>query len=268
MNARESMLLNYDGLAAGTSLAGELCPACEGGQTRERSLSVSSEGGGIKWYCHRASCGFSGSTVGGMRQSSLPTQNVQCRGLVGRTLIRESSALDTSVEQILRDKYSITDRHRRIAGLGWDEEDNSLVMPVYGVRGEVLGANLRRLDGRTPKTKLHAEQGAIAWYVNHTATGIIIVEDQLSAIRASDYLTSVALLGTHFNEERCLAIKESGYQPVYLALDNDAWDRAISYVREYRYLLRLIPLRLSKDLKNMTDDELKQFMTENGIWTQ
>jgi hypothetical protein len=60
------------------------------------------------------------------------------------------------------------------------------------------------------------EQGVIAWYTNRTTRALIIVEDQLSAIRASDY---------------------------------------VKYAKQYRTYLGLRLLRLDKDIKDMSDKE-------------
>lgn len=42
-----------------------ICPKCEGGQTREGSLGVviSKDGNSAKWYCFRGTCGYRGATV-------------------------------------------------------------------------------------------------------------------------------------------------------------------------------------------------------------
>ena len=131
-------------------------------------------------------------------------------------------------------------------------------------QGERLGCVLRALDGRQPKTLTHTEQGAISWHVNHTTDGVIIVEDQFSAIRASDYLTSVALLGTNLNEERVAEIKAAGLGPVYLALDADAWQVAVRYAVKYRSELRPQLLRLAKDIKDQSKEELDHLFASIG----
>ena len=120
---------------------------------------------------------------------------------------------------------------------------------------------LRALDGTKPKVISHTEKGAMAWYVNHTTPGVIIVEDQLSALRASSFLTSVALLGTNLSEERVAEIKKAGYSPVYLALDNDAIATAVKYVVKYRSVLPMQLVRLSKDIKDQTEEELAALIT-------
>jgi len=95
----------------------------------------------------------------------------------------------------------------------------------------------------------------MAWYTNRTTRTLIIVEDQLSAIRASDYVNSVALLGTNLNQERATEIREAGLRPAYLALDKDAWELSVRYAKQYRTYLGLQLLRLDKDIKDMTDEE-------------
>lgn len=138
-------------------------------------------------------------------------------------------------------------------------------MPVRGYEGEELGVMLRALDGRKPKAVSHTEKGAIAWYVNRITPGVIIVEDQLSAVRASDFLTSVALLGTNLSDERVMEIKKAGLGPVYLALDNDAVASAVKYVVKYRGVLPMQLVRLDKDIKDMTHEEATALFAGIGI---
>lgn len=123
---------------------------------------------------------------------------------------------------------------------------------------------LRALDNRKPKVVSHTEKGAIAWYVNRITPGVIIVEDQLSALRASAYLTSVALLGTNLSEERVEEIRKVAKGQVYLALDNDAIQTAVKYVVKYRSVLPMRLLRLDKDIKDMQQEELEALAKENG----
>lgn len=137
-------------------------------------------------------------------------------------------------------------------------------MPVRDVQGQELGVVLRSLSGEKPKVISHTEKGVMAWYTNHATTGVIIVEDQLSAIRASDYLTSVALLGTNLSEERAKEIKQAGRGPVYLALDNDAIASAVKYVVKYRSVLSLQLVRLDKDIKDMSHEEANDLFASIG----
>lgn len=115
---------------------------------------------------------------------------------------------------------------------------------------------LRSLSGAKPKVVSYTEQGAMAWYVNRITPGVIIVEDQLSALRASAFLTSVALLGTNLSEERVEEIRKAGHRPVYLALDNDAIASAVKFVVKYRSTLPMQLVRLDKDIKDHNNEEL------------
>lgn len=260
MNARQTVQLTYETLGEGQTLAGELCPACSGGESREATLSVSRRDGLLLWNCHRASCGFRGASTGGRyERRSAPV--VQTRGTVGRQMVRESEPVPAEASEYLRNRYRITARHAAKYDLGWYE--GRLSVPVRNYQGEILGVNLRSLSGEVPKSKLHSEKGALSWFVNHTSPDIIIVEDQFSAMRASDYSTSVALLGTNLNEERVSEIKQVARGTVYLALDADAWDKAVKYVLQYRSWLPLRLLKLTKDIKDMTDEELASFMSAN-----
>lgn len=104
----------------------------------------------------------------------------------------------------------------------------------------------------------------MAWFTNVRSSGIIIVEDQLSAIRASDYLTSVALLGTHLNDERVQELRAAKTRPIYLALDNDAIGTAVKHVVKYKSLLPMQLVRLSKDIKDMTHEEADRLFAGIG----
>lgn len=259
MNVREQMVLEFADLEDGTTAAGQLCPSCAGGQTGERTLSVAKRENVLLWKCHRDSCGFSGAaTVGGKtyRRTEIP----HTRGIVGRTISRTSEALDAYTREYLASRYQLTDSHIGKYGIGWDRETNRVVLPVRDFAGQDLGVALRALDSNVqPKTKTHTEKDAISWFVNRTVNnGVIVVEDQFSAIRASDYLTSVALLGTHLNDERVAEIKHSGLSPVYLALDADAWATAVKYAVRYRSQLHPRLIKLDKDIKDQTDQELRK----------
>lgn len=281
MNAREELLLTYDSLADGESCAGELCPACKGGDTKEHTLSVSKDDGQIKWICHRASCrfrGVSGSYVRGSEGSR--TAQVDKRGMWGRELCRSASSIPNSIREELRLRYCITPQHLSKWKVGWDEQTERLVIPVLGPAQEELGAVVRSLNKEvTPKAILHTEKDALSWFMARkqqseratisrtipTQSDIIIVEDQFSAIRASDFLSSVALLGTHLNEERMEQIRLVNANRVFLALDSDAFDSTIRYCIRYRSLLKMIPVKLDKDLKDLNDEQLREVLYRNSI---
>jgi hypothetical protein len=262
MSVKDILLLQFEGMPDGTSLAGERCPACGGGSTEEGSLSVSKREGLLLWKCHRASCGFAGATSSsGQSYQRAKKPPVETRATIGRWIASESSVVGHDARQLLASKYGITDQHIAKFGIGWDDASGRLAIPVTDIRSERLGVVLRSLDGSQPKSLTHAEKDAISWFVNPTTPDIIIVEDQFSAIRASDYLTSVALLGTHLNEERVREIRAAaGRHRVYLALDADAFSKSVGYAIKYRQQLSPILVKLEKDIKDLENQELSKLI--------
>lgn len=121
-------------------------------------------------------------------------------------------------------------------------------------RGWVL-----RSDGVEPKALTYLDEGQIAlsWYCDFAALPTVIVEDIPSALRAASYVNSVALLGTACGEDKAHEIARCAPRPIYIALDQDATDKAIEYAQKYSLLWdgpRILPLQ--KDLKNMTEAEV------------
>lgn len=255
LSARDRVLFDYAYLSDGETTNSQLCPACNGGTSRDLSLSVSRREGRLLWICYRASCSFKGSSSSTFTSASQSTAVPYKKAVAGRELHRSSVRIGQDAADYLSTQYHIDEKLSAWAEFGWSEDENRLVMPVKSYTGEVLGVMLRSLSGQQPKVLSFTEKGSIAWYVNRITPGVIIVEDQLSAARASRYLTSVALLGTNLSPERAAEIKATGLSPVHLALDNDAIAQAVRYVTKYRSQLPMQLVRLHKDIKDMTHEE-------------
>jgi DNA primase len=90
-----------------------------------------------------------------------------------------------------------------------------------------------------------------------------ITEDQFSAMRLwQEGITAVALLGTHINHERAVEIS-SVSRDVFIALDKDATAKAIQHATQYRYAFDAKVVALTKDVKDMGREELKEFLNES-----
>ena len=135
-------------------------------------------------------------------------------------------------------------------------------MPVFDWDGDMVGSVLRSESGASPKALSYTEDNAVGFFRNRESDALIVVEDLYSAMRASDYINAAAILGTHLNDERISVIKHSQASVVYLALDADAFDKVIGYVKKFRNDVRMIPVKLTKDLKNMSPTELEEFFNE------
>lgn len=255
---RDQLLLQYSYLGDGQSEAGQLCPACKGGSTGETTLSVSRVGERLLWKCHRASCGFSGAS--GSKQMGNDggrTRTPPLRGVVGRTYYRDSDRLPEEVAELLKAKYYLN--HKQLSALGWNDHYSRVVIPVMSWSAEMIGSVLRSETGVQPKALSYTEDNAVGFFRNRHTNKLIIVEDMYSAMRAQLHMNSACILGTHLNTERIEFIRASQPGVVYLALDADAYDKTISYVKKFRNDLRMIPVKLDRDLKNMNPTELEEF---------
>ena len=141
-------------------------------------------------------------------------------------------------------------------------------MPVFNADGSEAGAVLRSLSGAKPKALSHTEPLAMAWYRNPRSDTVIIVEDQLSAMRASLYMNAVALLGTNLNEERADEIKRQRFDRHLIALDKDARAIMMQHALRWRSLLQLRPILIEKDLKDSSEQEIKEILGVDDNSTQ
>lgn len=259
---REQLSIEYSYLTDGETVGGQLCPACKGGGGGEHSLSVSRRGGSLLWKCHRASCGFSGYRVtkesGAINYHGGGTKSPTTKGVVGRIYYREADKLPAEIVETLSQKYHLN--ARQLSMLGWDESEQRVALPVFNIDSEVLGCVMRSESGATPKALSYTEENAVAMFRNYSSDSLIIVEDIYSALRASEYMNSAAILGTYLNQERVDTLRYMRCKKVYLALDADAYDKTIKYVREFRNQLTMIPMKIDKDIKNHTEQELKDLI--------
>jgi DNA primase len=139
-------------------------------------------------------------------------------------------------------------------------------MPTMDQDGDIYGYVVRKLDSQHgPKTLSIFGQNIGAWYACRDSDELVIVEDQLSALRASDYMNAVALMGTNLTEEVLRTIIDTPtYSGVFLALDRDAFPTAIKIAHRVRPRLKMKVIKLPKDLKDMDESELTETLYDAG----
>jgi hypothetical protein len=269
--------LEYAALADGVSVGGRVCPKCKGGRTNEGSFAVSRKGTILLFQCHRASCGFKGmSGVGGRlnlhgnEQAGGEPVNARVNG-PSRYDSLGKSPLPREVAEYLRDKYEIGLLLQAKGLLRWTTEHSPaghgrLVMPALDPDGRPYGYVARKLDNQEgAKTLTFAEDTRGSWYFNRNSSSrLLIVEDQLSALKASQYINAVALLGTNLTENTLSCIKKGQYTDIYLALDADAFPKSIRMAVELRPRLKLSVIRLRKDIKDSTNKEIHELLLNEG----
>lgn len=158
---------------------------------------------------------------------------------------------------------------------GWTSTDASdtLVMPVFSPTKEVRGHIARtKLNDGSKRVKSYKVKDAPwqSWYVSsiNPSNILVLVEDQISAVRMAAKLNTVALLGTVLSLDKVNEIvteftskREDSF--VIMCLDKDATTKAIQYRKHYGLALRnFIPIFLSKDIKDMQFVEFTDLVKE------
>lgn len=264
--ASYQVIADHSGLRDGETKAGQVCPSCEGGATKERSLSVSRRGHVLLWNCHRSSCNFRGSDgappgaeSGGGKSRSRPSY-VPTHPISQATL------------GFLATKFGITRQNLEHAGLRWTGDgdgqyERRVCYPIFGPDSRKRGENYRSYqDGVKPKSLVRLDEGAVgqSWYrFRRTSDILVVVEDQVSAIKLAPYYDSLALLGTNLSDAKGAEVQEEmgRYKHIYLCLDNDATYAAIKMQLDWRNKIpKMRVMGLEKDIKNMDDLEFDNFM--------
>jgi DNA primase len=139
-------------------------------------------------------------------------------------------------------------------------------MPTMDEDGAVYGYVVRKLDNQNgPKTLSIFDKNVGAWYHCESSDELMIVEDQISALRASRYMNAVALMGTTMTDAVLNTIRLTPiYQNIFIALDADAFPVAIKMAHRCRPYFKSKVIKLSKDIKDMEEDELVEMLFQAG----
>ena len=201
--------------------------------------------------CWRASCGWFGLTL------TDTNTKLQAYAMKPPSIYREPTELLSDGNyaylnlnyQLDRD---VMNKH------GWRQNGSTLVMPVRSPYGEERGHVTRTFD--KPKrcmTYKATAQPWLDWWPTHLdpRNPTVIVEDCLSACRLSGMgYNAVALLGTGISVEQAKEIASAGQQPIYLALDNDAFVKSLKLAKRHAHILHMAPVLLTEDIKVMEHD--------------
>jgi len=245
----------------------EVCPRCDGGSTRESCLSIRySEDAVTTFKCFRSTCGWFGMTAMDNR-ARVETKKLK----VGRVYRNPTIPLQGNYVSILRDRYQL--RRASADGHGWriSEHGEELVMPVLDRYGRERGHVTRTFE--TPKRcytyKATVQPWLDWWFDDLNSAPVVVVEDCLSACRLHGLgYNACTLLGTSMSTEQAREIADTaGDRAVHLALDRDAFDKAMKLRDRHAHVLRIDTVAcLTVDIKNIEhdDDILKLFGDTDG----
>lgn len=280
MDSRTAITIHElgEGLSPGMSRRG-LCPWCNGGERNEHSFVVRATDSGLSYSCYRASCSATYRSRGHIGDMGLrpPSGDDILAPVQHRKLNPYRSTLTplpTDMLTMFRDKFDLTPEELTAGGFKWAPEDHRVYMPVYGPMGKRRGAMLRSYaDNPRIKAIAYPESQAPwqAWYKLGTGRPdgidqpliLVVVEDQVSALKTARHYNTVATLGTYLTEDRLAELAAIGARNVLFALDQDATGKAIDMMRQNMLLFESTGVVfLDKDFKDSPDAEIRARVKE------
>jgi hypothetical protein len=264
MEPRDQVRLEGFKLGVGESFSPDFCYFCKGGDNRDkRSLGITRDSKLVVLYnCSRAKCGVRGRILsGGGGDSTVVARPVQFTPNIYKGLVREPSIEELA---LLYDLWKVD--LEDVYNAGWvvaaqEGGHLPLIMPVISPTGVIRGHVLRvqHEDGsKTVRGFKAVDEPWLCWYVNNS-DDIVVVEDQISALRAAEFCTSVSLLGAALAEEKFEEVLRvaGDKKRVWIALDRDALKKGLEFLKRYQlYCPNLKLLVLTKDIKNMSTTEM------------
>lgn len=261
LSPRDKIRLIGQELAIGFTDNKTLCVYCDGGDTKEKSFAVTRQDRmTIAYICHRASCDKKGFLYleGGAGEEITKT------GFTPNPYRGQTQALEYEDLAFLDEKYDLDLDY--VIKAGWCravEPGFALAMPVISPVGTIRGVVVKRTieSGRKYVNSYKiVDEPWICWY-RTSFRDVVVVEDQISALKAARFASSVALLGAELSHKKLDEIKQvvkTG--KIWLALDRDASAKTFDYLKRYRTYCNgnLNGLMLSKDIKDMSYQEIRK----------
>jgi len=257
MSVADSISLSYSYLREGESINSQLCPACGGGHSKEKSLTVSRRKSRLVWRCWRDGC----QSVGMCNDGG---------SLIVKHVTKQTKWLNYRLRKIPEDRCELLQNkvcNRLLDDCLWtDDLGGRYAFPVYDASGSLKGRVLRSYDKDSAHTKALIDVGdytGCAWSVNGEHPDIVmVVEDIPSAARCATEpgVTGCALMGTHISDGKAEDIKDSKARRYYICLDPGALSSAVRQTVMLRNSLPLTVIPLSKDIKDMSPEEFEALM--------
>lgn len=227
-----------------------ICPWCNGGSTREKSLSVAcNEDGSLWWRCFRANCGQMGS------RNSHGLRNLKAKKSTPRPFDGATAALSNDDYRYFGENFGLGPED--LAGVRYAYESNRYCFRVLSPSSKVRGVILRSFAGAVPKVLTFRERvddpfmGWI-WEGGPPRGPIVVVEDVLSALKVHKAgAAAVFLNGTYLNYQMVTEIADTWYEgEVIFALDKGTMPQMLGYKAKFDPLIGPIRIwKLEKDLK-------------------
>ena len=203
------------------------CPSCG----RDK-LSITRDDEGLLFNCWRPSCSFRGmiGTIGALYKAT--DQDVTKKIFKPNQYTGETEAISEDFYADFLSKYEIPLEVYKRYGVGRIKGRFGIVFPLRNHFGLIFGHSTKFWDQSQKSIHyLFKEYKPPTDFGVGRDTGVaVLVEDKLSALKIDAITTvkPVALLGTHFSDERVRQLKKAGIDHVILWLDPDAREKAVS----------------------------------------
>jgi DNA primase len=148
---------------------------------------------------------------------------------------------------------------RDYPGLMYDVKQERTVFPIH-YRGRLIDA-VGRAVGKRAQPKWYRYTGAADYFTAGKGDVVLLVEDVVSAIVATQLVpnvTALAILGTSLSKKHM--DKVGTYRKAVVALDPDAMDKTLQFSRDIRLWtgIETVAMKLFDDIKYKVSDDVKQ----------
>lgn len=266
--AKTELKLEYEDLAVGARVRGLVCPTCRGGDSRERSFTLSMDTGGLWYKCWRASCDEKGFIP---LLSSRAGEYVPLKKR--KPFTHETSRLTLEQEVEFWQRYGIQGTELSANGVVQCPSRHSFIFPVHNFHGFEIGKHERWYSWWHPPTEgrnkadyyteseaeiMYFPRDCSLHYDTENCTTLAIVEDALSAIKMNRLMPTCALLGSELREPVFDELRKLPFDKFLLVLDPDAHKKAAGIQEKYGFYKPIEIKRLDKDPKDTPFEELRR----------
>jgi len=235
------------------------CPSCG----HKNTFSVTNNDGELMWNCFHADCTVRGRTD---RRITRDNSDNILAILSKNTHKKTPSCPEVPFEKPKSWTRTIpplgmayvdsVNTSGRYDDIYYDVRHDRLVYAIRDKDGKLIDGAGRSMTGARPKWYRYGNSG-VGFRIGRFSTAVV-VEDIPSAISISDWCTGYALLGTSLRDEHIAEL--ATFTKVVIALDRDATDKALTYMRSLNTLVPTGILMLDKDLKSTGDEERERII--------
>lgn len=180
--------------------------------------------------------------------------------------------------EIFKDRWGLDKETCLRSGIRWcgSMGKGRAAFPIRSNWGMRTGWSLRSLCGELPKARIvltTTDSAPISYYAKGSvgarniavaaAEKLLLVEDPVSAIKASEFITTAALLGTDLSDSKIATMQAIRPKEVIVALDEDAKEKGMAMARKLSGLISKVTwLPLKKDIKDMNREDIQRMLSE------